>query len=501
MRELRFGFALFAAIALLLATGCAQPSAVGGAGAKRAGDPPAETARISIMANLHTPEVPSALVETMLEEATGVQLTFHWTPDGSYEEKFNASMATDTLPDAVYLKNADMLTFLRDPIRNGMFWELGPYLELFPNLSRLQTEVLRNTAVEGKVYGLYQERPLSRQGVIFRKDWADRLGLGAPRTIEELYEMLHRFTYGDPDGNGIDDTIGLTDRSDLVYGAFKTVASYFGAPNGWGERDGRLEPEFMFPEYMETMKFFRKLHQEGLINRDFPVTAKADQQDLLTTGRAGVYIGSMGDVHSLQLLAEQGDPSAALDVQNRIAGPKGERVWATPGFGTLVLFPKSAVKTEEELMRVLAFFDRLMTPELANLLRWGVEDVHYRVENGKAVPFDDVGLKYKDVKPYQGIEIGGPGTIPGFLESDFRMPVKGKADRLTKDNESMLVRDPSAALHSRTFDERGVRLQEIIRDATYHFILGMIDEAGFESEAQRWLEEGGRQIIEEYNAS
>ncbi|HZG78385.1 MAG TPA: extracellular solute-binding protein, partial [Paenibacillus sp.] len=428
-------------------------------------------------------------------------LTFQWTPDGSYEEKFNASLATGTLPDAVYMKNAAMLTFLRDPIRNGMFWEIGPYLERFPHLGRLRPDVLRNTAVDGKIYGLYQERPLSRQGIVYRKDWADRLGLAAPKTIDELYEMLRRFTYDDPDGNGLDDTIGLADRSDLVYGAFKTVLSYFGAPNGWGERDGRLEPEFMFPEYAETMRFFRKLHQEGIVNRDFPVTAKADQQALLTTGRAGVYIGAMGDVHSLQSMLDAAVPGAELDVHNRIAGPKGERVWATTGFGTAVLFPKTAVPTEEELLRILAFFDALMTPELANLLHWGVEGVHYRVERGKAVPFDDFDLKYKDVKPYQGIEIGGPNSIDGFLESDFRMPVKGKADRLTRDNENILVHDPTAALHSRTFDERGVRLHEIVRDATYHYILGMIDDAGFESEVRRWLEEGGARIIEEYNAS
>ncbi|TLS49222.1 extracellular solute-binding protein [Paenibacillus antri] len=492
--------ALAAAAALLSLSGCAGSiSGFGGAAPERAAEGGADVPRISIMANLHTPEVPSALIETMLEEATGVELTFQWTPDGSYEEKFNASMATGTMPDAVYLKNASMLTFLREPMQSGLFWEIGPYLEEFPNLGRLQTEVLRNTAVEGKVYGLYQERPLSRQGVIFRKDWADRLGLQAPATIDELYTMLYQFTYRDPDGNGVDDTIGLTDRSDLVYGAFKTVLSYFGAPNGWGEKDGRLVPEFMFPEYRETMLFFRKLHEEGLINRDFPVTAKADQQELLTMGKAGVYIGAMGDVHSLQTKAAQSNPYAVLDVHNRVAGPKGERVWATPGFGTVVLFPKSAVRTEEELRQVLGFFDELMTPELANLLHWGVEGVHYTVENGKAVPSDDFDLKYKDVKPYQGIEIGGPNTIDGFLESDFRMPVKGKADRLTKENDSMLVLDPTTGLHSRTFDERGMRLQEIVRDATYHFILGMIDEAGFEAEVQRWLQEGGERIIEEFN--
>src|SRR5690606_41101589 len=99
-------------------------------------------------------------------------------------------------------------------------------------------------------------RPLCRQGLIYRKDWADKLGLGTPETIEDIYEMAKAFTEQDPDGNGKNDKFGLTDRSDLVYGAFKTVASWFGTPDEWGEKDRELLPEFMCDEYVHTMDFF-----------------------------------------------------------------------------------------------------------------------------------------------------------------------------------------------------------------------------------------------------
>ncbi|WP_373232960.1 extracellular solute-binding protein [Cohnella sp.] len=495
MNSTSFRYGLWSIAVLLLLSGCGG-TALGGQDGQETKD---DRVKITIMANLHTPVVPSKTVQYLVEEYTGSKLDIKWTPDGSYEEKFNASMATGALPEAVYLKNADTLNMLRDPIRNGLFWEIGPLLPEYPNLKRLQTEVLKNTSVDGKIYGLYQERPLSRQGIIYQKSWAERLNLEAPTTIEELYNMLYQFTYNDPDGNGKQDTIGLTDRSDLVYGAFKTVAAYFGTPNGWGEQDGKLLPEFMFPEYMDTMNFFKKLHQEGLINQDFPVTAKADQQELLITGKAGVYIGSMGDVHSLQLKAEAVNPNAVFDVQNRIAGPKGERIWASTGFGTIVLFPKTSVQSEDELRDVLTFFDKLMDPEMVNLLRWGVEDVHYTIENGKAVPSSNLDLTFRDVKPYQGIEIGGPSTIPGYLESDFQMPAKEKSDDLTRDNDSILVHDPTSSLESNTFNERSIRLQDFIQDATYHYILGTIDEAGFQSVVDRWLTEGGKQIIEEFN--
>jgi putative aldouronate transport system substrate-binding protein len=252
---------------------------------------------------------------------------------------------------------------------------------------------------------------------------------------------------------------------------------------------------------MDTMNFFRRMHQEGIMNRDFPVTAKADQLDFLLSGKAGLYVGAMGDVYNLQLKASEVNPNAVLDVQNRIAGPKGERVWASSGFGTVVLFPISSVQTEEELREILPFFDKLMEPEVVNWLRWGIEGEHYTIRDGKVIPTEDIGLTNKEVKPYQALEIGGPLTIENYLEPNFQMGVKEKAEALTRDNDSILVHDPTWPLESSTFNERGVRLQEYIQDATYQYILEMIDEAGFRAEIERWLREGGENIIDEFNAS
>jgi len=512
----KVGMTVAALTALTVAAGCASgtngssdpaPQPNSGATETKSETPsepeaPKEPFKLSIMANLHTPEVPSDRIEKLLEEATNTEIDIQWVPDGTYDEKMNASFATGTLPQATYIKNQSSLLMLRDAIRNDQFWEIGPLLGEYPNLSKLNPDVLKNTSVDGKIYALYQERPLSRQGLIFRKDWADKLGLSAPTNVDELYAMLKAFKEGDPDGNGAQDTIGLTDRSDLVYGAFKSISSWFGTPNGWGEADGKLKPEFMFPQYMETMRYMKKLHQEGLINQDFPVTSKTDQQNLLITGKAGAYIGSMADVVSLDAKITEVNANALLDVQNRIAGPNGGfGIWAIPGYGSVVLFPKSAVKDEGELKNILAFYDKLMSPELANLIYWGVEGDHYSMEGGKVVPIEDTKITDRDVKPYQALQIGGIATIDGFYEAKHRLPAKEKAEQLIVDNNSALIHDPTAPLDSPTFTQDGVRLQELIKDATYKFMLGDIDEAGFQSAVDNWLAQGGQKIIDEFNAS
>ena len=228
----RVGMIVSALTAVTVAPGCAngtngsqepapQTNSPGTGAATEApaeSEAPKETFKLSIMANLHTPEVPTDTIEKLVEEATNTVLDIQWVPDGTYDEKMNASFATGTLPQATYIKNQTSLIMLRDAIRNNQFWEIGPLLSDYPNLSKLNPDVLKNTSVDGKIYALYQERPLSRQGLIFRKDWADTLGLTAPTNVDELYAMLKAFKENDPDGNGAHYTIGLTDRNDLVYG-------------------------------------------------------------------------------------------------------------------------------------------------------------------------------------------------------------------------------------------------------------------------------------------
>jgi putative aldouronate transport system substrate-binding protein len=459
-----------------------------------------EPLRISMMSYLLNAENPTDTIKNAIEEKTGTKLDIHWVLDSNYDEKMEASFAAGTLPQVVYIKNQVSYHQYRDAMRSGYFWEIGSLLQEYQNLKRLNPDILKNTSVNGKVYAIYSEVPLARQGVIYRKDWADRLGLAAPSTLDELYRMLKAFTEEDPDGNGMKDTFGLADRSDLVFGAFKTVSSYYGAPNNWGMgENGVLKPEFMFPAYQDTMEFFRRLYREGLINHDFPVMSKNDQINLFITGKAGVYIGSMEDVQTLSQKASAINPAAVLDVQNRIQGPRETGVWELPGYISGVVFPKSSVKTEAELRSILAFFDKLMEPDMANLVTYGMEGIHYTLREGRAQVSDNRQLLEKEVIPYATFLNRGSPEETGILKPYYTLAVRQKAAELVKDNASIAIADPTASLDSKTFAAKGSRLQEIIRDATYSYILEETDTEGFNQAVNRWRQEGGNSIIDEFN--
>nr|WP_311198812.1 extracellular solute-binding protein [Paenibacillus sp. YPD9-1] len=452
------------------------------------------------MAPLNTSETPPDTIVKELEKLTNTKLTYQFFPADSYEEKLNTTFATGGLPAVTYLKNQATFIQMKSAIRDGQFWEIGPYLKDFPNLSKLKSTTLDNTKVDGKLYTLYRGVDIARQGMIYRKDWADKLGLKPPETTEDLYNMMKAFTEKDPDGNGKNDTIGLTDRNDLIYGAFKTVASWIGVPNNWGEKDGKLQPEFMFPEYIQAMDYFKKLRDEGIINKDFAATSKTDQKKLFTNGTAGIYVGAMTDVESLNKDLVKNVPTAVVDVHSMIAGPTGKyAAWALPGYANVMLFPKSAIKDEAELKKILAFFDKMMTPEVANLVYWGIKDVHYTLVDGQAKKLDKE-LVEREVKAFTDAAVGDEDTTGRYIGlSD--VPAMTKAQKLKIDNLEYAVQDPTAPLESKTYLEKGVQLQEIIKDATYKYMYGNLDKAGFEKAIEDWKSRGGNKIIEEYNAA
>ncbi len=452
---------------------------------------------ITIMVPLHFPQEPAPALIEQIEKLTGAKLQIDWVRNEIYSDKMNAALTMNSLKKATFVKYTDYIV-LRSAVRSGMFWEIGPYLDDYPNLRRLNANILDQTAVDGKLYGLYTERPSSRQGLIVREDWLDNLGLKPPGTLDELYEVLKLFTRNDPDRNGKADTVGLTDRNDLVFGAFKTLGSYFGTPNNWAVEGRRIVPDFETPQYRNAMDFMKKLYDEKLINPDFAVTSKEVQRDLLINGKAGVYIGSMTDVQRLAQQAKQVNPEARFTLVNRVEGPSGYHIWSIPNYNGLFLFSKSAIKTEDELKQALAFFDRTMDADIANLMRYGVQDRHYTlIGNEVYLPDRAEQLHVTEVDPLYSLMIADLGN-PNIMKIAKEDPLLSLAERLSKDNEKFVVNDPTVSLESATYDEKGAELSQIIADATYNYMLGHIDAAGFEKEVARWRMSGGDRITDEF---
>lgn len=115
-----------------------------------------------------------------------------------------------------------------------------------------------------------------RKGIFYRKDWLEKVGITKePETYEELYNMAKAFTLNDPDGNGKNDTIGLTSDG---YGNFRYFMANVGHTNlNWIKGDdGKWVYGAFTEDNIEPLEWFRKMYQEGYLDPEF-ASLKADQ--------------------------------------------------------------------------------------------------------------------------------------------------------------------------------------------------------------------------------
>ncbi|ASA23621.1 extracellular solute-binding protein [Paenibacillus donghaensis] len=457
-------------------------------------------AKITWLNLLHTASPPTDKVLSKIEEATHAEIEFSWVPDASKEERINTSLASGSLSDIVTLTILDNSS-VRNALKAGMFWEVSPYLDEFPNLAAISQDTRNSASIEGKLYGVPFQKAKARNGVIIRKDWLDKLGMAVPKTTAELLEIAKAFTEKDPDSNGKKDTTGFMDRSDLVYGAFKTLGSYFGTPNVWAVDDaGIMTPEFETESYIQTMDYMRASFEGGYINQDFAVTAKNDQQQNFAQGKAGIYVGALFDSKNLLNMSKGIQDNMELVMVNDITstGNEADRaIWAgTNGIGGLLSFPKSEVKDEKELKRILKFVNDIMNDDVYALMTYGIQDVHYTVDADMAVTIKDTDLWQQEVQPFSSSR---PKEV-GYKIHDAD-PLKVEAEKLIEENANYAVLNPAYSLESETNTTQGSELQKIVTDATYKYILGKIDLAGYKSEIEKWEKSGGSMIISEYEAA
>ncbi|WP_055105722.1 extracellular solute-binding protein [Paenibacillus ihumii] len=441
-----------------------------------------------------------------IEKRTNSNIHFEWVPNASYADKFNITLASGKLPHIIYVGDVKAPSFV-SAAKSGAFWEVGPYLQHFPNLSGANPVIMENSSIEGKNYGIYRGRVLGRNGVAFRKDWLDNVGLEAPQTVDDFYNMLKAFKEQDPDQNGQDDTYGmvLVKWTGQWASGFDTIKLWFGAPNKWGIEDGKLVPEHEYPEYVEALKFMKKLYDEKLINSDFAVMDSAKWVDPIVNNKAGVIVdvvdvGARIDDKIHAALAKEGkdEPDRHyIDVIGGVKGADGQlRTLPTSGFSGILAIPKSSVKTEEELMRVLGFLDQLNEPEMQTLLNFGLEGVHYNLAGEFVEPIKDT-VKLES-------EVEGLNQMLGFIPEDRakkvkQTPLRIKQTEVQKANEEFIVTNPAEAFISTVYSQKGQQLDNIINDARIKFIVGQIDEAGLKSAFDVWKKTGGDDLVQEMN--
>ena len=219
------------------------------------------------------------------EALTGTEIEIIKPVHNQYSQILGATFAAGDLPDIVEIQTNDYLAYAK----SGNLVPLEAYLENSDAFKAVDPALLEAYRLkDGHIYGV----PTYNGGgcvTYIRKDWLDNLGLDVPTTWDEYYNVLKAFTLNDPDGNGKNDTMGLTLPFQTgyefdYYNRFIMQKAMF----GFQFKNGKWVDGFLQPEMVGALERFNKLYKEGFLDNEFFTNKTSTARSKIYEGQAGV---------------------------------------------------------------------------------------------------------------------------------------------------------------------------------------------------------------------
>lgn len=495
--------ALAASLTLLAVAGCSGGN----------DDKGQATDELTVMAPLFgTAPDPGGELQQAVEKLIGKKLKVTWVPNAEYGDKSNVTLASDKLPDVMVVGEKGS-SFVK-AAEAGAFWDLTGKLDKYPNLKPANEQTAKNSMTNGKTYGIYRVRPLLRSGIVIRKDWLAKLGLKEPRTVDDLRAVAKAFTEQDPDGNGKKDTYGLIiPKWPGGYSSaspYDVIETWFGTPNGWGERDGKLVPGFDTPEFLAANKWLRGWVSEGLVNPDFATLDSGSWNNPFVQGKGGMIIDvNVRATQLLDLFKEKNpkdfDKVTLVGNLERSDGKKFS--YPFTGYNMVMAISKQRVRTEEQLDQVLQTLDKLQSKEGSVLLTNGIEGRNFKVDGQFAVPENQDDPKIKAIQNDVDKAFIQLGTRASVGLGAYRLRPADEASRAMRDKFDVLMNEdlktavfnPALGVLAPTAVAKNQTLDNIVPDARIKYLSGAISEDELKAQIKRWHEAGGDQVAQEVN--
>lgn len=319
-----------------------------------------------------------------VNDNSGVNVKFVPVPRSDSVKKFNTLVAADQAPDLMLEYDSNFRNQLYtqkqimplDDIIDKYSTDYKALMEQFPLLKKLGTKPDGKLYEVGRVLGY-----IPGTFLFIRQDWLDKLNLKVPETDEEAFAVMKAFATEDPDGNGKADTFG-TNLSGNGGGWVDTMFQNV----GWVVDNGALVKDWDRAEAAVSYK--KRLFDEGLVDKDYLTdnVGKKSEQDFLQ-GKIGIYgySGNVVQVYDNYKTLRKNDPNAKLTV---IAIPSSRFGQFSPEFNPPIQMSgvvNVKAKSPEGVMR---FIDFMGSESTVHTMKYGLEGVHYKMEDGKEVVLD-----------------------------------------------------------------------------------------------------------------
>lgn len=372
-------------------------------------------------------DVITPLVEQRLKEKHGinVKIDVQYIENSNYTDILNPRLTSlETAPDVFLANSATLLNTYYD---QGVIksWSLDFFKENAPDVYEfvmngvaygdLKDDVdqwLEASMIDGEMVTVPSFKPdgsMPYKVMLYRGDWLEKLGVTQdqlPTTIDEFVDLMYRFAKEDPDGNGQDDTYGMSATGiKALFGAYGVYDGFLGGTSYWCNQEGEILNPDVSDKAKSVVELLAKMYADGVIDPEFVTGTEAISGSYwaisngFVNGRYGASCLASIDHYRLKGITSEtdaGGPCAqeywAVNGEDSTfvygpwpAGPDGDYGYSV---GYAVAVSESAVynasMSDEKLALIFKIMNAFATDdELYMLAAYGIEGEHYtRDENG-----------------------------------------------------------------------------------------------------------------------
>jgi putative aldouronate transport system substrate-binding protein len=439
-----------------------------------------------------------------LEQRLGATLTPTAMPPNGYGQKLYALTASRELPDLVF----HVIILPPDQVKafgQGAYTDLTPYLTGaaladYPNLAAFPARTWQSIALGGKLHGVPYPAPLEAALLVFRQDWAARLGTPQPRDADDFLRLLVAMAQGDPGGNGRADRHGLGAAKDHLFN-LPALQALFRVPDRWRlNPDGSLVNAIETEEFRQAVAYLRRLSAAGVYHPEAGTMTREQVAAAFMDGRVGGYIDSLTTLPAAGLRGRMRCADPAADVVGLVSfghdGGRGVAYTAAPARG-LVAIPATVGKDSErvkELLRILDYYAAPFGSEERLFLDYGLAGLHHEVRPDGAPALTPAG---KQEIGYLREVLTGP---PAYYYPDY----PGEAaymQGLARDLLAIGVDDPVERAFSPTARYKLNELTRLHAERLTPIITGRAPLGALDDYVKEWRRAGGDRIRQEYEAA
>lgn len=307
------------------------------------------------------------------------------------DTKINAAAASNSLPD-VFMVSRDVWYKL---VQAGLVAKVDDLLPLMPvRTAGHYSDADRNklVTIDGSMYGLPDPGALPQtDSLVIRQDWLDKLGLQAPKTLDEVMTVLKAFTYDDPDGNGQDDTygfcayiegsglanMGLGTRFDWVYGAY-------GVAGVWNLSSAdAVGLNVRNPNYMKAVDFIKQMNDEKVVDPDWPTLKKDEFRARWKQGKCGMLHENFAALANKSNYKDfdENFPEGKWVAMDAPTGPDGKSSMGVIAKTARIYAVSQKAIDEGKGPAIARLLEWMASDEGYYLLGFGVKDVNYKLDD------------------------------------------------------------------------------------------------------------------------